>query len=220
MRAPAAVPPRRAPLDPLAAQLGRPADHPSSLATGLMPLIHASRFSWRCATSLIRRGALKQTTLLTLAAIGIVAGACQPPGQRRSDTSEVPDTAAIRASIDSLTANVKRANETGDAELYATTWARDGMMSNTGSMPVHGRDSIVAKFRQRPPLPPGATMTIHPTEFRIQSPEWAYVMGVDTLRFTPPDASAPVQETYTFLVILRKTAEGWQTYREVLSANQ
>jgi hypothetical protein len=45
-------------------------------------------------------------------------------------------------------------------------------------------------------------------------------MGVDTLTFTPPRASAPVQQTSTFLVILRKTAEGWQTYREVLSANQ
>lgn len=27
-------------------------------------------------------------------------------------------------------------------------------------------------------------------------------------------------ETSTFLVLIRKTAEGWQTYREVLSANQ
>ena len=63
-------------------------------------------------------------------------------------------------------------------------------------------------------------MTIHPTELRIQSEEWAYVMGVDTLRFSPPNAATPVQQTFTFLVVLHKTPEGWQTYREVLSANQ
>jgi uncharacterized protein (TIGR02246 family) len=157
--------------------------------------------------------------LRATAIMGIIIGACQSPSRSASKT-EAFDTTAIRASIDSLAANVMRANETGDAELYATTWATDGIMSEAGSPPLRGRDAIVAKFRERPPLPPGAKVTVHPNEFHIQSAEWAYVMGVDTLRFTPPKASAPVLQTSTFLVILRKTAEGWQTYREVLSANQ
>ena len=178
-------------------------------------------FFWaRGAASRIPHTVLKQTTLLALAAAGMVLGACQSPDERNPGLSEALDTTAIRISIDSLTANVMRANETGDAELYATTWARDGILSNTGSPPIYGRDSIVAKFRQRPPLPPGARMTVHPTELRIQSPDWAYVMGVDTFSVTPPDAPGPIQETYTFLVILRRSAEGWQTYREVVSANQ
>jgi uncharacterized protein (TIGR02246 family) len=129
------------------------------------------------------------------------------------------DTAAILASIDSLGAVVMRANETGDAELYATTWAADGMMSESGSAPIRGRDSIVAAFRRRPPLPPGATMTIHPTEIKVLGAEWVYVLGTDTLTFTPPGAAA-VKESFTFLVLVRKTAEGWQSYREVLSSNQ
>jgi uncharacterized protein (TIGR02246 family) len=160
------------------------------------------------------------TAIPAIAAIGIATGACEPERQEYPERAEVLDTTAIRASIDSLALNVMRANETGDAELYASVWAVDGVMSNAGSPPVHGRDAIVAEFRRRPPLPPGARMTIHPTELKIQSAEWAYVMGVDTFRYTPPNAAAPVLETYTFLVILRKTAEGWQTYREVLSANQ
>jgi uncharacterized protein (TIGR02246 family) len=158
-------------------------------------------------------------TFWASALIGIVAGACSSPNQPGS-SREALDTTGIRAAIDSLAANVTKANQTGDAELFASTWAADGIMSDAGSPPVHGRDSIVARFRRRPPLPPGARMTIHPTELRIQNAEWAYVMGVDTLTFTPPGASALVQQTWTFLVILRKTAEGWQTYREVLSANQ
>ena len=156
----------------------------------------------------------------TTAFIGIIAAACQSPKQQLAGSSEALDTAGIRASIDSLAANVMRANQTGDAELFAKTWAVDGILSDAGSPPVHGRDSIVARFRRRPPLPPGARMTIHPTELRIHSDEWAHVMGVDTLRFTPPNAASPVQETFTFLVVLHKTSEGWQTYREVLSANQ
>lgn len=93
-------------------------------------------------------------------------------------------------------------------------------MSGPGSPPVQGREAIVDAFRRTPPLPPGATMTIHPSEIRVISEEWAYGFGVDSLTYTPEGASEPVRETYTFLVLIRKTPEGWQTYREVLSANQ
>jgi uncharacterized protein (TIGR02246 family) len=164
--------------------------------------------------------AVRGQAVLITAVIGIIGSACESRVEPRSDASESFDTTAIRRSIDSLAANVMRAHETGDAELFATTWAVDGMMSDAGSLPVYGRDSIVARFRRRPPLPAGAKMTIHPTELRIQSPEWAYVMGVDTLRLTPPNAGSRVLQTFTFLVVLRKTSEGWQSYREVLSANQ
>src|SRR5687767_13262581 len=126
--------------------------------------------------------------LHSLASIVIISGACASPDRPTSNPTEALDSAAIRASIDSLAAKVMRANESGDAQLFATTWAKDGIMSDAGSPPVHGRDSIVAHFRRRPPLPPGARMTIHPTELQIQSAEWAYVMGVDTLIFTPPHA--------------------------------
>jgi uncharacterized protein (TIGR02246 family) len=112
-----------------------------------------------------------------------------------------------------------RANETRDAELFASTWAKEGIMSYPGNTPLHGRDSIVAAFRRRPPLPAGAKVTIHPTELQIINGEWAYVMGVDTLTHAPQGSAPPVTETSTFLVILRKTAEGWQTYREVLTPN-
>jgi uncharacterized protein (TIGR02246 family) len=159
-----------------------------------------------------------QRALLLVAAVGVM-GACESPEQRPGE-SALADTTGVRASIDSLAANVMRAEQTGDAELFASTWARNGIMSLPGSPPVHGRDSIVAAFRRQPPLPSGAKMTIHPTELQILNREWAYVMGVDTLTYTPQGSAAPVKETSTFLAVLRKTGEGWQTYREVLSANQ
>ena len=144
---------------------------------------------------------------------------CDAPDAAPVSSAVVTDTAGVRAAVDSLGAAVGRAHETRDAELYASLWARDGVMSAPGSPSVHGRDSIVAVFRRQPPLPPGATMTIHPTEMHVINPEWAYVMGVDTLRFAAEGEAPPVTQTFTFLVVVRKTAEGWQTYREVLTAN-
>ena len=92
-------------------------------------------------------------------------------------------------------------------------------MAAAGSAVLHGRDAIVEAFRNRPPLPPGARMTVHPTELAVLSADWAYAFGVDTLAYTPPGATEPVIETMTFLVLIRKTADGWKTYREVLTAN-
>jgi uncharacterized protein (TIGR02246 family) len=169
---------------------------------------------------LLLRKAARLHLLCTSVVIALLAGACETPEVVSSASAVELDTIAIRASIDSLAANVMRANETGDADLFATTWAADGVMSEPGVEPVRGRDSIVARFRRRPPLPPGARMTIHPTELQIQSAEWAYVMGVDSLTFTTPQSSTPTLETSTFLVILHKGPEGWQTYREVLTAHQ
>jgi uncharacterized protein (TIGR02246 family) len=145
--------------------------------------------------------------------------ACQPQGQPPSQGPEI-DTAAIRASIDSLGQVVQEADQTGDAELFASTWTEDAMISMPGRPPIQGREAITADFRRRPPLPPGARFTIHPTEIRALSPEWAYVWGVDSLTYTPEGADEAVTETSTFLVLLRKTPEGWQGFREVIGANQ
>ena len=151
--------------------------------------------------------------------VALAIAACESPEPRADAVSAAADTIGVRAAIDSLAANVERANEMGDAELYAASWARDAIMVMSGNPPIHGRDSIVAAFRRRPPLPPGARMTIHPTETQIMGPDWAYVMGVDTFSFTPRGAANPVTQTSTFIVVLRKTAEGWQTYREVLATH-
>jgi uncharacterized protein (TIGR02246 family) len=167
-----------------------------------------------------QRGLIRRGHLMCAGAVVALAIACQPQTPDSSTEAAAFDTTATRASIDSLAANVMRAEEAGDAELFATTWASDGIMTLPGKPPVFGRDSIVAYFRRRPPLPPGAKMTIHPTELQILSPQWAYVFGVDSLTYTPQGATAPVHETSTFLVVLKKTSEGWQSYREVLSANQ
>ncbi len=138
------------------------------------------------------------------------------------ETPEHPsiDTVAIKAAIDSLGGMVQRAHDTKDDKLLASTWAKDGILSIAGGPPVKGRDAIVSALGNMPPLPPGGTMTIHPIEVQVLSPEWAYVFGIDSLKFTPQGATKQVTKTSTFFVLVKKTAEGWQTYRETLNPNQ
>jgi len=152
-------------------------------------------------------------------AIAAVVAACEPQDRQDAGGTSI-DTAAILASLDSLAAAVMEAHKSGSAEQYAATLTPDAIASMPGSPMVRGRDAIVAGFKATPPLPPGATMQVTPMEIRVLSADWAYAFGVDTLTLTPPGATQPKKETSTFLVLIKKTPEGWKTYREVLSANQ
>lgn len=151
--------------------------------------------------------------------IAITISACQ---QREKQPHQQPatDTTSIKASIDSLGRVVQKAHDTKDNELMASTWAKDGILIIAGRPPVFGRDAIVSALSNMPPLPPGAKMEIHPLDIHVMSSEWAYVLGVDTLKYTTPGTTKQTIETSTFLVLVRKTAEGWQTYRETLTPNQ
>lgn len=130
------------------------------------------------------------------------------------------EEAEIMAALGQLAETIKRAFAEGDAELYASAFDEDAIISMPGSPPVRGRKGIKAAFENRPPLPPGATFEVNPTEIEVISPEWAYAFGTDTLSYTPPGESSKVEETMTFIVLIRKTRDGWKTFREVLSADQ
>lgn len=118
-----------------------------------------------------------------------------------------------------LAETVKTAYKNDDAELYASTLASDAIVSMPGSKPVVGRDALIAAFKSRPPLPPGATFEVNPTEVEMISAEWAYAFGTDTLTI-PNGEAVPLVQTMSFMVLLRKTPAGWKTFREILSADQ
>lgn len=154
-----------------------------------------------------------------LVGIAISIPCCQ---QQQNHALQQPatDTIAIKASIDSLGRVVQKAHDTKDNELMASTWAKDGILIIAGSPPVVGRDAIVSALNNIPPLPPGGKMEIHPLDIQVMSSEWAYVLGIDSLQYTIPGTTKQTIETSTFFVLVRKTSEGWQTYRETLTPNQ
>ena len=81
--------------------------------------------------------------------------------------------------------------------------------------PIRGHEALKTSFVNHPALPPGATFKVEPLELEALSPDWAYAFGTDKL--TLADGK---KATMTFLVLIRKTPDGWKTYREVVSADQ
>jgi uncharacterized protein (TIGR02246 family) len=188
-----------------------------SSAVPRLPLVPQQNVGSRRRTT-VPRWVCRVLALGLVVTSGSLAG-CQPSGQPQRALTATVDTVAILAALDSLAGAVTRADNTGDAELFAATWAEDGAMSAPGSPPVFGRDAIVSAFRRRPALPPGGTLKVIPIEIRVLSAEWAYAFGVDTLTYVPAGVQQPVKESSTFLVLIRKTSDGWKTYREVLSSH-
>lgn len=161
---------------------------------------------------------MKQNIGIILLTCVLAIVGCKNQNGKSTDHNKI-DTTAILRSIDSLGAVVQKAHTTGDKKLLASTWAEDGIFINCQSEPVRGRDAIVTALTNMPPLPPGSNMTVHPLEIQVLSKDWAYVFGVDSLKIAMPGATTPVVSTMSFLVIVKKTKEGWQTYRETLSPN-
>ena len=114
-----------------------------------------------------------------------------------------------------LAHSIKQAYATNDVELYLSAFDVDAIVSMPGVPPFRGHDELRAAFVNRPSLPPGATFEVNPLELAPISADWAYAYGTDTL--THADRK---KETMTFLVLIRKTADGWKTFREVLSSDQ
>ena len=134
------------------------------------------------------------------------------------DTQSGPTEAEhneIMAALGELADTVKRSYAENDVELYVSAFDRDAIVSMPGVPPVRGHDALRTLFKDRPALPPGATFKVEPLEISPMSSNWAYAFGTDTL-----ELSDGRKETMTFLVLIRKTEEGWKTFREVLSADQ
>lgn len=130
------------------------------------------------------------------------------------------DAVSIGAALTALAEQVKTAYANDDAELYASAFTDDAIVSMPGNPPIRGRDALKAAFRSRPPLPPGATFEVDPTELEIINDQWAYAFGTDTLTIPAEDSGTPITQTMTFMVLIRKTTEGWKTFREVISSDQ
>jgi uncharacterized protein (TIGR02246 family) len=156
---------------------------------------------------------------LALIAVSIYALSCEPANPPISNNDRI-DTSAILASIDSLGRVVQKAHDTRDEELLAKIWAKNGILVIAGNPPAKGRDSIVAALLKMPSMPEHASVKINIIEIQVLNAEWAYVFGVDSFKYFSPSKKDTIKETLTFFNLIRKTPEGWQTYRETLTPNQ
>lgn len=142
--------------------------------------------------------------------------ACQPAEHRQARQPAV-DTAEVRATLDSLRSAFIDAYEAGDAERIAGMWAEDGIQSVAGEPPIRGRDSIRAAYER---FFEGAEeipeITIDSVlDVRVLGDEWAYTYATLSARSTPAGADSARETSSTYLLISRRTPDGWKAYREV-----
>lgn len=158
----------------------------------------------------------KAGTAVAVAGLAAILAACQPQAQQPAETAAV-DTAAVRASIDSLRESFEADFAAADFAAMADYYAADALYSHPGLPTARGRDSIQAVMERT--HPPEGTIEITPMDLRVLGSDWAYEYGVGTVTFTPEGAEEPVEASSTYLVVLHRTADGWKLHRESLSAN-
>lgn len=160
---------------------------------------------------------------LTTGLFGLLIGflaACQPAEQRQVRQPAV-DTAEVRVTLDSLRSAFIDAYEAGDAERIAAMWAENGIQSVAGEPPIRGRDSIraaYARFFEKAEGIPEITID-SVLDVRVLGDEWAYTYATLSARPTPAGADSARETSSTYLLISRRTPDGWKAYREVAAPN-
>lgn len=152
-------------------------------------------------------------------AVAATLAACQPADRaadEEADTTEA-EPATQTAALDSMRTAFEEAVARGDFEAQAAFYTADAILSMPGTGVIQGRDSIRAALERT--TPPGATLDIRPLEVRSLGSDWRYELGTGTFTFTPEGSDAEQRATSTYLVLMKRTQDGWRLHREVLSAN-
>jgi ketosteroid isomerase-like protein len=122
---------------------------------------------------------------------------------------------AARTEIDKLRSAYEAAVATGHIEAVLPLLAEGAVMVQPGAPDWKAMQAAASGA----PFPPGARMRISPIEVVVLSDEWAYEFGTSITTYSPPDTQEVTQLRDTYLILFRKTAEGWKAFREVASSN-
>lgn len=127
----------------------------------------------------------------------------------------VIDTTSILTSLDSLRSNYQTAVNDGNFEKLSILVTEDAKMVQPGAS-----EWDTMRKASEGPFPKGATINIKPMETHVMSNDWVYEMGSSTITYRPEGADDSITLKDTYLVILKRTDDGWKVHREVASAMQ
>ncbi len=145
--------------------------------------------------------------LLCIAVLAGVAG-CQ-----QAAPLSAADQAAVRASVDSFTQRVKRADWPGAVALYSA----DVHFMPPNQPAVEGRDALLTWMKAFPPL---NSFALRVDEVSGEG-SVAYVRGHYAMSFTPPGAKAPVADAGKFLEVHRRAADGtWPNVADMFNSDK
>ena len=120
----------------------------------------------------------------------------------------------FEAAINKLRAEYEAAVASGDWSAMTALLAEGAVMVRPG-----GPDwDAMAAAGSGAPFPPGARIAIKPIEVVEVNEHWGYEFGTATTTYTPPGADSACQLRDTYLILFRRTRDGWKAYREVASS--
>ncbi|MDX1639156.1 MAG: nuclear transport factor 2 family protein [Balneolaceae bacterium] len=152
--------------------------------------------------------------VLLIAVAGLLSTACRPESPRQRNHLNTPvDTLAVRAAIDSLRKNYQQAVARGDYQTLNTFLTDEALIVNPGSA-----EWRAMRAESDLPFPKGATLEIEPSELVVLGPDWAYEMGTSSVTYVPANSETEVTLSETYLVLFRRTPDGWNVHREVSSS--
>lgn len=160
------------------------------------------------------------SSLLAFTILGftiILIAGCQSMERDRNTMAEgtAIDTTAIIASVDNLRNSYQEAVNTGNMEALGSLVTEDARMVQPGTSEWDAmREAAMG------PFPAGATIEITPIETQVINNDWVYEMGSSTITYTPEGSEEAITIRDTYLVILKRTTDGWKVHREVASALQ
>lgn len=149
------------------------------------------------------------TVLASLLAVSIVV-ACQP-AERGGTAGPAVDTASVEAAVDSLRGAFLAAYNAGNAADLAPLYTADAVFLPANAAPVEGRDSIRAHFDRL--LSAGPTLKVSPHEVKPLGPDWTTAGGTYRVTVTPEGADEPTVTKGSYLILVRKTGDGWKLFR-------
>jgi ketosteroid isomerase-like protein len=122
---------------------------------------------------------------------------------------------SARAEIDKLRSAYEAAVASGRIETMLPLLAEGAVMVHPGAADWKAMEAAASGAA----FPVGARIAIRPIEVVTLSDEWAYEFGTSTTTYTPPGSKETAELRDTYLILFRKTAAGWQAYREVASSS-
>ena len=145
-----------------------------------------------------------------LLCIAVVAGVA---GCQQAAPLSAADQAAVRASVDSFTARVTRADWPSAVALYSA----DVHFMPPNQPAVEGRDALLTWMKAFPPINSFA-LTVDEVSGEGSV---AYVRGHYAMTFTPPGAKAPVADAGKFLEVHRRAADGtWPNVADMFNSDK
>ncbi|GEM_PF-1616361 len=159
-------------------------------------------------------GFTRTLTIAMVVTVSIALFSCQPKEREsRGMQTATVDTAAIMSAIDSLRSNYQSAVNSGNFKKLEMLVTSDHMGIQPGSADW---DSMRANYRGA--FPPNAKLQINPMETKVLSHNWAYEIGTGTLTYPTKDSDKSKSLSDTYMVLLKKTKDGWKVHREVSSS--